>query len=195
MRRAVALALIGAGLALIGVLAGGHIIDSHETAAAQAQLATELPAGAAVSRAHPRPVATAVPTGRALLTMKIPRFGANWSWVVSEGTSPAILVRGPGHYSGTALPGQRGNSAFAAHRAGHGDPFIDFDQLRVGNRVVLQQGANTWVYEIGSPPKIIPVSASWVLAPTSGRKLTLTTCWPKYGSSKRMYVRAHLVSG
>ncbi|MCW2765852.1 MAG: Integral rane protein [Nocardioides sp.] len=195
MRRAVALVLIGAGLALIAVLAGGRIVDSQETAAAQAQLATELPPGAPITRAEPRPVATPVPTGRALLTMRIPRFGADWKWVVSEGTSATVLAGGPGHYSGTALPGERGNTAFAGHRAGHGDPFINFDQLRAGDRVVLQQGANTWVYQIDGPPRIIPVSASWVLDPTPGRKLTLTTCWPKYGSSKRMYVRAHLVAG
>ena len=33
----------------------------------------------------------------------------------------------------------------------------------------------------------------WVLDPLPGRQLTLTTCWPKYGSAKRMFVRGTLV--
>jgi sortase A len=193
VRRAVALALVGAGLASIAVLAGGHLVDSHRTAEAQVQLRSELPPGTAVSRAHPRAVVTAVATGRALLTMTIPRFGDDWEWVASEGTSASVLARGPGHYVDTPLPGELGNSAFAAHRAGHGDPFIDFDRLQVGDRVVLRQGANSWVYAVDIRPRIVPASASWVLDPTPGHELTLTTCWPKYGSSKRMYVRAHLV--
>ena len=103
-----------------------------------------------------------------------------------------VLADGPGHYPGTPLPGQRGNVAFAAHRAGHGDPFIDFDELRPGDVIELRQGLTSWTYVVDTDPKIVLPSASWVLDPLRGRRLTLTTCWPKYGSSKRMYVRAHL---
>ncbi len=109
-----------------------------------------------------------------------------------EGVSEQDLVKGPGHYPGTPLPGARGNVAFAGHRAGHGDPFIDFDQLDRGDEVILSQGEARWVYVIDTEPRIIPTSAIWVLDPLAGRRLTLTTCWPKYGSEKRMYIRAHL---
>jgi sortase A len=125
--------------------------------------------------------------------MRIPRFGHDWRWAVSEGVSQKVLADGPGHYPGTPFPGQRGNSAFAAHRAGHGDPFIDFDRLRRGNLVHIGQGDTTWSYRLDRRPRIIPTSASWVLNPLPGQRLTLTTCWPKYGSAKRMYVTGHLV--
>lgn len=139
------------------------------------------------------PRARAVRSGEALMVMRIPRFGADWRWAVSEGVSQDVLADGPGHYPGTPLPGERGNSAYAAHRAGHGDPFIDFDRLRPGDLVHLGQGDTTWTYRLDRRPRIVPSSASWVLNPLSGRRLTLTTCWPKYGSAKRMYVTGHLV--
>ena len=55
-----------------------------------------------------------------------------------QGTSPADLEKGPGHYVGTALPGQRGNFAVAGHRVGKGEPFLNLDQLRAGDAVVVQ---------------------------------------------------------
>lgn len=140
------------------------------------------------------PVAVAVPRGRPLAVMRVPRFGAQWEWAVRQGVDASTLALGPGHYPQTPLPGALGNVAIAAHRAGHGDPFIDFDLLRRGDLVYLSQGRARWVYRIQAPARIISPDAIWVLnrfAP--GRWLTLTTCWPKYGSAKRMYVRAALV--
>jgi len=125
--------------------------------------------------------------------MEIPRFGADWRWVTVEGTELDQLAEGPGHYVRTPLPGARGNVAFAGHRAGHGSPFIDFDLLEVGDDVMLEQGDVRWTYRIEKDPRIVPVDSSWVLRASAQRELTLTTCWPKYGSSRRMYVRAQLV--
>ena len=109
-----------------------------------------------------------------------------------EGTDPSALELGPGHYPGTPMPGEIGNSAIAAHRAGHGDPFIDFDDLRLGDSVEITQGDTTWVYRVLREPWIMAADAHHVLDPLPGRKLTLTTCWPKYGSSKRLIAVAEL---
>lgn len=160
--------------------------QDRQTAQAQQVLAAEVP--------QARVTARPVPEGHALVTMRIPRFGAQWRWTAVEGVAEADIAVGPGHYPGTVLPGQPGNTAFAGHRAGHGDPFIDFDRLRPGDLVHLAQGRAHWTYRITTAPVIIGVHDVWVLddyapAPT----LTLTTCWPKYGSAKRMYVRARLV--
>jgi sortase A len=185
---------LGAGAALIvALLLPGHV-DARQTERAQERLLDDVPAQPVVTGRSLRPSATPVPHGDALAVMRIPRFGADWEWVALEGTSLDVISDGPGHYRRTPLPGQRGNVAFAAHRAGYGDPFIDFDRLRPGDRVELEQGGTVWVYEIDTRPEIVPISASWVLDRLPGRRLTLTTCWPKYGSSKRMYVRAHLVA-
>jgi sortase A len=194
MRRYVGLVMALGGLVLMASVYGQHLLGSHQVAQAQERLAKEVPDQPVVVPGHGVPVARAVRVGHALAVMRIPRFGRSWSWVASEGTTAAVLEGGPGHYVGTALPGERGNAAFAAHRAGHGDPFIDFDRLRPGDTVELRQGRTTWTYVVDTVPKIIPTTAAWVLDRLPGRRLTLTTCWPRYGSSKRMFVRGHLVA-
>lgn len=141
----------------------------------------------------PPPLAAPVEEGEALAYMTIPRFGKDWLWTTLEGTSMDVINKGPGHFTETALPGGRGNSAFAAHRATHGDPFIDFDLLRVGDTVTLAQDGAEWTYTLTMEPRIIEPHEDWVVKPMKhGHWLTLITCWPKYGSEKRMYIRAEL---
>jgi sortase A len=217
MRRALAVGLVACGLAVLSWQWLSAPVSSMRTEQAQAELLRQVPdarAGtgtdtgtgstAAARTADARATdaratdaratkARAVGSGEALTVMRIPRFGADWRWAVSEGVSQDVLAAGPGHYPRTALPGERGNSAYAAHRAGHGDPFIGFDRLRPGDRVHLSQGDTTWTYVIDQRPRIVPTSAGWVLDSLPGRRLTLTTCWPRYGSEKRMYVTGRLV--
>jgi sortase A len=190
--RRLGLLLTVLGLALVAAPAARYALDQHRSAQAQERLRDDVPQAVLRGRSA-QPVARAVAPGQALAVMRIPRFGATWSWVAAEGTSAPVLAGGPGHYVGTPLPGQRGNVAFAAHRAGHGSPFLDFDRLRPGDLVELRQGSAEWTYVVDTTPHIVPTSADWVLDPLPGRRLTLTTCWPKYGSAKRMFVRAHLV--
>ncbi len=193
MRRLVALALMLGGIALLGWVALQPQVQAGQAARAQSQLLEQVPSGPVVSDPGGVPVARPVGTGRPLAVMEVPRFGADWSWAVVEGTRPDLIDAGPGHYRGSAWPGAEGNAAFAAHRAGHGNPFIDFDRLSPGDEVVLTQGRVRWTYELTTSPRIIPTSAAWVLDPLPGRQLTLTTCWPRYGSEKRMFVRGDLV--
>lgn len=192
MRRWLAVALIGVGCAVLAFLLLQPSLTAYRTDRAQQRLVTEVPVGPAPAGPVRVPVARAVGTGEALAVLRVPRFGADWSWVAVEGTALDQLADGPGHYRGTPLPGARGNVAFAAHRAGHGDPFLDFDTLRTGDEVVLEQRRVRWTYRLVTAPRIVPVDATWVLRPSATRELTLTTCWPRYGSSKRMYVRARL---
>lgn len=144
----------------------------------------------------PPPRAVGTSKGEALAYIRIPRFGPDWLWTISEGTDMNVLANGPGHFVDTALPGAEGNSAYAAHRSGHGDPFLDFEELRPGDRIIVAQNGGEWTYEVLFEPRIIEPSEDWVVhqeLPWGAPRLTLTTCWPKYGSEKRMYVRAKLV--
>lgn len=188
-----ALALTTALLHAAGVMApvAGDRLEAQRTQEAQAALRASAPPPAR-RRASAVPVARSVARGKALATMTIPRFGAGWRWEVAEGVAPSVLDGGPGHFPGTAVPGARGNTAYAAHRAGHGDPFIDFDRLRRGDRITLAQRGAVWTYQVTMRPRIIDIDDVWVLDHLPGRQLTLTTCWPRYGSSRRMFVRAGL---
>lgn len=192
--RVAAVALILGG---VGAIAWAKYVPAAQDAAtyrAQSQLGHEVPTPIRVlpgARLGP-PIAAPAATGHALATLRVPAFGADWRWTAVEGVGDAQLATGPGHYPGTPLPGEYGNVAFAAHRAGHGDPFLDFDQLRPGERVEFTQGDVTWVYRLDTFPRIIEASDVSVLDPLPGHRLTLTTCWPKWGSSKRMVVVGHL---
>jgi sortase A len=189
-----------ASVVLVALVAGtvavrlGH--DEWQTARAQAGLREELSLGTAprpvVDRDAPLPVASRSSYQKPFGEMRIPRFGDDWEWAVVEGTDEAALDLGPGHYPGTPMPGERGNAAIAAHRAGHGDPFIDFDTLQEGDAVEITQDDTTWVYTVVEEPWIVAADAHHVLDPLPGRKLTLTTCWPRYGSSKRLVAVAEL---
>lgn len=193
-------------LTLLTLVAGGVALrlgyDDWRTGRTQAEFQQELSLGTA-----PRPVVhtgasiptnASIPTasrvayGKAFAELRIPRFGDDWKWAVVEGTDAPALELGPGHYPGTPMPGEVGNAAIAAHRAGHGDPFIDFDDLRRDDPVEVTQGDTTWVYRVVREPWIVAADAHEVLDPLPGRKLTLTTCWPKYGSSKRLIAVAEL---
>lgn len=158
----------------------------------QVQLYAQVPT--ALDPDAPPPIAApARGPGSALAYMTIPRFGDAWLWTIVEGTTDDALAEGPGHYPGTALPGGRGNFAVAGHRAGHGDPFIDFDLLEVGDTVRVMQSGAWWEYTIYRGPELFEPGVTWMLRQPPGvRRLTLTTCWPKYGNEKRLFVRAEL---
>jgi sortase A len=185
---------------LLGLVAGAVALrlgyDDWRTDRTQAGLQQELSLGTAprpvVREDAPVPVASRSAYQKPFAELRIPRFGDDWEWAVVEGTDAPALELGPGHYPGTPMPGEMGNAAIAAHRAGHGDPFIDFDDLRDGDAVEVTQGDTTWVYRVVREPWIVAADAHHVLDPLPGRKLTLTTCWPKYGSAKRLIAVAEL---
>jgi sortase A len=84
--------------------------------------------------------------GHGIANLYIPRFGEDYAWTVVEGTNDADLEKGPGHYDGTQLPGQKGDFALAGHRVGKGEPFLNLDKLRAGDAVVVETQTTWYVY-------------------------------------------------
>lgn len=116
---------------------------------------------------------------------------------VVEGTSVADLRRGPGHYEGSAAPGEIGNLAISGHRTTYGAPFYHLDQLREGDRIhVVDRSNREWVYEFREQ-RIVQPTDVWVVGEdplgTGGALLTLTTCHPRLSAAQRMIVFAELV--
>lgn len=140
------------------------------------------------------------PEGTGVGVLTIPRLGEGWSRVLVEGVEPAQLALGPGHFPGTAMPGQVGNFAVAGHRATNGEPFALLDTLVPGDEVVVQTVAATFTYVVDTTDLVAP-TATEVLEPVPGRPdatprkalLTLVTCHPRWGSAQRMIVSGHLV--
>ena len=93
------------------------------------------------------PVAPAA-EGDGLARLYVPAFGPDYRFTVLEGTDRATLAAGPGHYSGTALPGEQGNFAVAGHRIGKGAPFNDLDQLKSCDALIVETATYWYVYRV-----------------------------------------------
>ena len=86
--------------------------------------------------------------GKAFAKMYIPVFGPDYKFSIVEGTTDKHLEVGPGHYVGTALPGNPGNFAVAGHRVGKGAPFNDLDLLSSCDAIVVETQTNWVVYRM-----------------------------------------------
>ena len=101
-----------------------------------------------------------LPTGTGFANLYIPRFGKDYAETIVQGTNDADLEMGPGHYSDSQLPGQIGNFAVAGHRVGKGEPFLNLDQLRPGDPIVVETASNWYVYQVlGNPAKVAAAKA------------------------------------
>lgn len=89
-----------------------------------------------------------VPLGDGFAKMYVPSFGSDFEFTVLEGTSEETLAIGPGHYEGTAFPGQPGNFSVAGHRVGKGAPFNDLDLLASCDAVVVETAVSWFVYRV-----------------------------------------------
>ncbi len=115
---------------------------------------------------------------------------------IVEGVNVETLQKGPGHYPGTAMPGEDGNFAIAGHRTTYGAPFYDLDQAQPGDEIhVTDRSGTRWVYEVVEQVVVHP-SDNHVLGPdpleTGRPMLTLTTCNPRWSNAERLIVHAQL---
>ena len=154
-----------------------------------------------------------VPLGSGIAVLYIPKFGRGYHMVVVEGTGTSDLEKGPGHYPGTAFPGQVGNFAVAGHRTTYLHPFYNINELKAGNKIVLETKTMWFTYTVqDSPPtKGYPhVPYQEIVNPTdvavaysvpdqpnpdakpSLKMLTFTSCNPRYSAAQRIVVHAIL---
>ncbi|MFJ4741235.1 sortase [Streptomyces sp. NPDC088775] len=134
--------------------------------------------------------------------LRIPALGNDWAQPVYEGVSSQQLRAGVGHFPGTERPGQIGNYAIAGHRSGVASPaFKNIDRIKPGASISVTTAHRvTYTYEVASVQTVDPSSVN-VIAQVPGKPtatptkpvLTLVTCWPANGSSKRVVVTADLV--
>jgi sortase A len=135
-----------------------------------------------------------VPPGGAIDHLVIPRIGLN-KYVV-QGVQVDDLMKGPGHYPQTVMPGQAGNAAIAGHRTTYGAPFFDLNELAVGDPIyITDRAGRTFTYQVSQPPRVVSPDHVSVLDPTPFAELTLTTCNPRFEATSRLIVVARLSSG
>ncbi|MCU1353892.1 MAG: sortase family protein LPXTG-site transpeptidase [Acidimicrobiales bacterium] len=149
------------------------------------------PAPPTTDAPQPAPINLPVPPdGSPLARIEIPKISVDKT--VVQGVTVDQLKRGPGHYPGTALPGQNGNAAIAGHRTTYGAPFHNIDKLVVGDDIKITTTYGTFRYKVVSSIIVSP-SAGEVLNDRGDARLTLTACHPKYSASKRIVIGAVLV--
>ena len=136
----------------------------------------------------------APPYGTSFALLYIPRLKDKvWGLPLAEGTGKDVLARGAGHYVASAMPGEVGNFAIAAHRSTHDEPFANFPDLQAGDKVYVQTKDTWYVYTLTKDDSTLAPSDVWVVDPVPGRPaatpterlLTMTTCTPRYGSTGR----------
>ena len=133
--------------------------------------------------------------GKPFAFIRIPRFGAKWRFAIVQGTGLPQLALGPGHVPGTALPGQNGNFAVAAHRVTAGNPFYRLNDLRRGDKVMIETAAATYTYQVTTTELVLPDDTA-VLDPAPGHPrqhpskamITLITCDPPWTGTHRIIV-------
>jgi sortase A len=114
----------------------------------------------------------------------------NVSETMYEGIRLTTLDRGPGHWPGTAMPGQVGNVVIAGHRVSHSKPFRNVDKLVAGDEVVFNTSAGRFVYTVVSQEIVLP-DALYIVDQTPAKTATLFACHPPGSTRQRIVV--HLV--
>lgn len=170
------------------------------TAQEQSSLRDEI-AGAIEDPARAAPI---VP-GAAYAVLQIPAMDLNA--VVVEGTDVEVLKKGPGHYSSTDDPWDRGGRVgIAGHRTTYGAPFWDLDVLEKGDAINLWTAREVFRYEVSRIDIVSPAANEILKAPPDagggvrigpgssnrglGPDLVLTTCHPKFSAAQRLVAYA-----
>jgi sortase A len=182
--------LILGGLLLLCVW-GGLRLDALAWRLSAARRLDAVPAReTATIPSTDRPPSPVTGEGEPLGRIVIPRVGVEA--IIAEGTSEATLRRAVGHVHGTALPGQSGNAALAAHRDGL---FRPLRGIRTGDRVEVITPRARYAYRVAWARVVEPTRVD-LIAPTPQPSLTLVTCYPWHylgHAPKRFLVRADLV--
>jgi sortase A len=192
MRRAVK--LLHYGLATVGVVALGYWlavflsakffqIREERNFARELQQPTPAPgSGRAPAPVYGTPVAP--PNGSVVGRLAIPRIGV--SVIVVEGVNAKELDRAAGYIPGTAMPGEPGNVAIAAHR----DTFFrPLQSIQRNDTITLNTLQGAYRYRVMSTRVVKPKDVQ-VLAATKGDTLTLVTCYPfsYFGSAPDRFI-------
>ena len=122
------------------------------------------------------------PVGR----LKVPKIDLNT--VVVQGTDEEVsLKKGPGHYTETPLPGQKGNwtVGIAGHRTTYDAPFRNINKLKKGDEIVFSTPYGRFTYAVEGT-EIVDAAEMGVFQPKGYDRIALTACHPLYSAAQRI---------
>jgi sortase A len=159
------------------------VTDAPTTTAVPVTIATTTTA-ATLPQPAPPPDPNGPDPSMELGSIQIPKIGVDRAlW---EGVTLNTLNRGPGHWPGTAMPGQAGNVVIGGHRVSHDKPFRNIDQLVPGDQIVMTFNGLPNTYIVTGAQVVTP-NDTWVINQTPEHTATLFACHPP-GSTKFRYV-------
>lgn len=135
--------------------------------------------------------------------ISIPKLGIKNASVKTNfnGSSPDGFI---GHYSGSSLPGEKGNSFIFGHSVlpwffnpkNYKTIFSTLDNLKQGDEILITYNNKNLKYSVDSkvvlkPDGVRPL-VSWKPAYLNESTITLMTCWPAGTKVDRLEVRAVL---
>jgi sortase A len=124
-------------------------------------------------------------------TIEIPALGLVHT--TYQGVTLHNIDRGPSHWTGTAPPGQPGNTVFAGHRITNSHPFRDLDDLVAGDEVIFTVAGTRSVYRVTSSMVVTP-DDTWIADQTPEPTGTLYACHPPGSLAYRYVVRLALAT-
>ena len=146
----------------------------------------------------PLPVPAAVPPEDGTVdpqvelgSIEIPRLDLQRT--MFEGIRLTTLDYGPGHWPGTAMPGEMGNVVVAGHRVSHNKDFRNLDQLMPGDEVIFNTATGRHTYRVLSTEVVGP-EAMWVVDQTPAQTGTLFACHPPGSTRQRIVVHLELAA-
>jgi sortase A len=139
----------------------------------------------------PVPADERAPTPEVVLgDLSLPSLGVTEP--MGEGVTLTAVDRGPGHWPGSAMPGQLGNVVVAGHRTTNSRPFHDLDLLQPGDPLVftMPDGAVFTYRHTGT--EVVEANALHIIDQTPAHTATLFACHPKGSDRQRIVARFEL---
>lgn len=125
---------------------------------------------------------------KSVFVLEIPDIGIKTA--VVKGTGFSDLMKGPGWYTQSDLPGE-GNTAVAGHRTMFGAWFNQLHRLEKGDKIFIYYNGKKFIYTVEEVFKVSPDRID-VIDDLDYPALTLTTCEPIGRATERLVVRARL---
>lgn len=111
---------------------------------------------------------------------------------ISEGADLQTLKYAVGHFTGTAMPGEKGNFCVAGHRSyTYNEAFNRLDEVKIGDEIIVKTVKGQFKYKVYDIKVVLPTETS-VLDKTEDATITLVTCTPIRVATHRLIVKGKL---
>ena len=123
--------------------------------------------------------------------ISIPKIEVNVA--LSEGVDVETLKYAVGHFTGTPMPGKKGNFCVAGHRSyAYNEYFNRLDELTIGDKITVTTIDGEFTYEVYESKVVRPEETS-VLDNTESSEITLVTCTPIRVATHRLIVKGRMM--